>query len=108
MTIEPKIMMFNKPSEWTYRDWLNSEARYLLNQIQKNVLEWILSSDMTDAEKEAHPEHEITGGYLKKLDESACGQLWWDSLNEKQKNIIRNLPNFDSGIFEEITGIKTE
>ena len=108
MTIEPKIMMFNKPSEWTYRDWLNSEARYLLNQIQKNVLEWIWSSDMTDAEKEAHPEHEITGGYLKKLDESACGQLWWDSLNEKQKNIIRNLPNFDSGIFEEITGIKTE
>ena len=32
-TVEPKIHLFNKPSEWTYRDWLNSETRYLLNQI---------------------------------------------------------------------------
>ena len=40
-TTSPKIYLFNKPSEWTYEDWLNSEARYLLNQIPGDVLEYI-------------------------------------------------------------------
>ena len=30
-TKESKILMFNKPSDWTFSDWWNSEARYLLN-----------------------------------------------------------------------------
>ena len=100
--------MFNKPSDFTYRDWLNSDARYLLNQIPKDVIEWIYSSDMTEEEKAAHPTHETTGGYLKVLDESECGQLWWDSLSEHNRNIIKALPNFDVAIFEECTGIKVD
>ena len=98
--------MFNKPSDWTYRDWLNSEARYLLNQIPKDVVEWIYSSDMTDAEKAEHPTHETTGGYLKVLDESECSQIWWDGLTERKRNVIKALPNFDEAVFEQITGIK--
>ena len=105
-TVEPKIYLFDKPSDWTYRDWLNSRARNLLNQIPKGVVEWIWSSDMTDSEKEEHPEHETTGGYLKVLDESDCGQIWWDGLSEYKRNIIKALPNFDEAIFEQITGIK--
>ena len=105
-TEEPKIFLFNKPSDWTYRDWLNSDARYLLNQIPRNVVDWIWSDDMTDEEKEQHPEHEVVGGYLKILDESECGQLWWDSLSERYKNIIKAMPNFDKEIFEDVTGIK--
>ena len=104
-TKESKILMFNKPSDWTFRDWWNSEARYLLNKIQHNVLEWIWSDDMTDEEKEQHPEYETTGGYLKELDESECGQIWWDSLSDQEKNVIKSLPNFDAEIFKEITGI---
>ena len=102
------IMMFNQPSEWTYRDWINSDARYLLNRIPKDVVEWVWSENMTDEEKAAHPDHETTGGYLKILDESECGQIWWDGLTDKQKDIIRAIPNFDKSIFEEITGIKIE
>ena len=105
-TEEPKIFLFNKPSDWTYRDWLNSDARYLLNQIPRNVVDWIWSDDMTDEEKEQHPEYEVVGGYLKILDESECGQLWWDSLSERYKNIIKAIPNFDKEIFEDVTGIK--
>ena len=105
-TEEPKIFLFNKPSDWTYRDWLNSDARYLLNQIPRNVVDWIWSSDMTDEEKKEHPEYEVVGGYLKILDESECGQLWWDSLSERYKNIIKAMPNFDKEIFEDVTGIK--
>ena len=100
--------MFNQPSEWTCRDWLNSEARHLLNQIPKNVLEWVWSDRMTDEEKAEHPEHETTDGYLKILDESECGQIWWNGLTDKQKDIIRAIPNFDKSIFEEITSIKIE
>ena len=105
-TEEPKIFLFNKPSDWTYRDWLNSDARYLLNQIPRNVVDWIWSDNMTDEEKEQHPEYEVVGGYLKILDESECGQLWWDSLSERYKNIIKAMPNFDKEIFEDVTGIK--
>ena len=108
MTEEPKISMFNKPSDWSYRDWLNSDARHLLNQIPKGVVEWVYSENMTDEEKAEHPTHETTGGYLKVLDESDCGQLWWGSLSDRQKDIIKALPNFDPEIFEKCTGIKVD
>ena len=107
-TIEPTIMMFNKPSNITYRDWVNSDARYLLNQIPKDVVEWIWSDDMTDEEKTAHPEHETTGGYLKVLDESECCQIWWNGLTNDDKNIIKSIPNFDPKKFFKITGIRVE
>ena len=107
-TEEQKIMLFNKPSDMTYREWLDSNARYLLNQIPKDVVEWIYGEDMTDEEKAAHPTYEATGGYLKVLDESECGQLWWDSLSDRQKNIIKAIPNFDAEIFFQCTGIKTD
>lgn len=53
-----------------------------------------------------YPEHETTGGYLKVLDESECGQIWWNGLSDKHKDVIRSLPNFDADIFEQCTGIK--
>ena len=107
-TEEQKIMLFNKPSDMTYNDWLRSDARYLLNQIPKDVVEWVYEEDMTDEEKVANPTYETTGGYLKVLDESECGQLWWGSLSDSQKNYIRSIPNFDAEIFEQCTGIKVD
>ena len=104
-TKESKILMFNKPSDWTFRDWQNSKARYLLNKIQHNVLEWICPDNMTDEEKEQYSEYKTTGGYLKELDESECAQIWWDNLSFSEKKIIETLPNFDAEIFKEITGI---
>ena len=105
-TEEQKIMLFNKPSDMTYREWLESDARWLLNQIPKNVVKWVYEEDMTDEEKAAHPTYETTGGYLKVLDESECGQLWWNGLSDENKTIIKAIPNFDVDIFEECTGIK--
>ena len=105
-TEEQKIMLFNKPSDMTYKDWLRSDARYLLNQIPKDVVEWVHEEDMTDEEKVANPTYETTGGYLKVLDESECAQLWWSSLSDDKKKIIEEIPNFDVEIFEQCTGIK--
>ncbi len=99
-TESPKIYLFNKLSDWTYQDWLNSDARRLMNQIPGDVLEYIYLSDMTDEEKKEHPEAKVTGGYLKKLDNSERGQIWWDGLSEYNRNVIRSIPNFDPEIFE--------
>ena len=99
-------MMFNKPSNMTYREWLKSDARWLLNQIPKYVVKWVYEEDMTDEEKRLHPTYKTIGGYLKVLDESECGQLWWNGLSDKDKFIIKAIPNFDADIFEECTGIK--
>ncbi len=105
-TKEQKIMLFNKPSNMTYSEWLGSDARYLLNQIPKDVVEWVCEKDMTDEEKAAHTTYETTGGYLRVLDESESAQIWWDGLSETDKSTIKAIPNFDSEIFEECTGIK--
>ena len=61
---------------------------------------------MTDEEKVANPTYETTGGYLKVLDKSECGQIWWDSLTDDKKKIIKSIPNFDAEIFKHCTGIK--
>lgn len=105
-TKEQKIMLFNKPSDITYREWIDSYARDLLNQIPKDVVEWVDEEDMTDEEKAAYPTYETIGGYLKTLDESESGQLWWNELSDCNKQIIKSIPNFDPDIFYECTGIK--
>ena len=104
-TIEGKILMFNKPSDWTYRDWINSKARYLLNHIPSNILQWVYAAEMTDEEKAQHPEYETTGGYLKTFKKTESAQMWYDGLSDQEKDTIKSLPNFDADIFEEITGI---
>ena len=104
-TKESKILIFNKPSNWTFEDWRHSEAKSILDNIPNNVPIWIQSYDMTDEEKEQHPKYETTGGYLKEINASKYVQAWWNSLSDHEKNIIKSLPNFDAEIFKEITGI---
>ena len=108
MTEEQPIMMFNKPSDWTFRKWLESDARWLLNHIPKNVTTWVYACDMTDQEKADHPEHKTTGGYLKTLDEADAAQTWWDGLDQCKRDIIQDLPNFDADIFFKCTGINVK
>lgn len=101
-------MLFNKPSDWTFRRWLGSWANYLLNQMPKDIVEWVYKSAMTDEEKREHPTYETTGGYLKVLDNSETAQKWWDNLSDANKDTIKAIPNFDPEIFYECTGIKVE
>lgn len=105
-TEDQKILIFDKPSKWTIRDWWNSSARQLLNQIPKYIVKWIYESDMTDIEKEENPTYKTTGGYLKIINESETAQVWWDGLNTTDKNIIKSIPNFDAEKFEKCTGIR--
>ena len=105
-TESQKLKFFDKETDMTFEQWWNSDARYLLNQIDFRPTDWIWSNDMTDEEKAAHPEHETTGGYLKIRDNTDCCTEWWNGLSERNKNIIRSIPNFDAEKFYQITRIR--
>jgi len=92
----------------TFRQWRNSEAYQLLRRIQFEPNQWVWADDMSDEEKIAHPEHETTGGYLKIRDDTDCYKEWWNSLTNEEKEVIKNIPNFDADKFFIITGIKVE
>ena len=107
-TVSPKIYMFNKPTDWTFEQWFNCRARYLLNQIEDCPLEYVWFDSMTDEEKAAHPEAKTTGGYLKERTTADNARKWWAGLSADDRNIIFSLPNFDAAIFKEITGIDVD
>ena len=107
-TIDKPIMFFDQPSNMTLNEWRNSNAYWLLNKIDFRPTNWIRSENMTNVEKENHPEHEITGGYLKIRDNRDCCIEWWKDLTDSEKETIKAIPNFDSEKFYQITGIKVE
>ncbi|MEL1074598.1 hypothetical protein VXC70_14540 [Clostridioides difficile] len=101
----PKIRMFNKETDLTYEDWMNSEARNILKR-NSYLTKWIHIDDMAEEEKENNPGYEINNGYLKVFTfEEMCKNMW-DSLTDEEKKIIMEIPNFDKKIFKEITGIE--
>ena len=102
-----KIHLFNKPSDWTYKDWLSSRARRVMDCVPKN-LAWVEFDQMTDEEKKAYPTAEITNGYLRKIPDDELAIIrneWWARLSPDNKDEILKLPNFDAEIFKEITMI---
>ena len=107
-TISQPIMFFDNPANITFQQWRNSKACLLLRKIEFRPTEWICSNNMSDVEKERHPEHETTGGYLKIGDNSECYLEWWEGLTDCEKEIIKAIPNFDNEKFYQITGIKVE
>nr|DAV10106.1 MAG TPA: pentapeptide repeat protein [Caudoviricetes sp.] len=107
-TKEPNIYMFDELTEMTYRDWLNHPARFILNGVPFDELRWVYSENMTDDEKKEHPEHDVTGGFLKEFNYSKNRQNWWDELDSDDKKTIKSLPNFDKEKFERVVGIKID
>ena len=106
----PKIYMFNKPTNLTYEELKEkySEAYNLLYCSSFILTEWISDYEMTDEEKEAHPEYKTAGGYLKNYSYKEACQKMWDSFDKQQRNKIKQLPNFNKEIFKDITGIEVE
>jgi hypothetical protein len=99
------LMFFDKPTDMTFDQWRSSDAYWLLTRINFHPTEWINSCYMTDEEKAAHPDYETTGGYLKNCSNEDCCIDWWNTLSNREKNIIRSIPNFDADKFFQITGI---
>ena len=106
-TIDSKITLFNKPSELTYDEWCKSGARYIL-VTKCHQQKWIPMNDMTNKEKEENQDWEQKGGYYKILTYREMFRDMWENLTEEEKQIIKDIPNFDAEIFKEITGIDVE
>jgi hypothetical protein len=99
-TNEPKLRMFNKETD-VIRDKI-----IFPNYFYFNLTEWIGTEYMTEYEKGANPDYEVTGGYLKTYKyKGAWKKSFEEKCDEKQALQTINLPNFDYDIFEEITGI---
>lgn len=104
-TEEPKIKIFDVQSDMTLFEWRSTKASQILRQNFKQNI-WICSEDMTEEEKKQHLSHKTTGGYLKTFSyKEAWGNLW-NNLSDKEKEVIKNIPNFNEEKFEEITGIR--
>ncbi|WP_275905070.1 DUF7666 domain-containing protein [[Eubacterium] hominis] len=104
-TVNQKLKFFDKETDITFNQWRNSDAYYLLSRIDDSPVDWIWEDDMTDEEKESNPDYEINGGYLKVRNTSNAIKEWWKSLDLHERNIIKNIPNFDEDKFKLITGI---
>ena len=107
-TQSQKLRFFDKETDMTFEEWRNSEAYRLMNRIDFRPADWIWEDEMSEAEKAKHPEYKTTGGYLKIRDNTDCCKEWWNGLTEREKQVIKNIPNFDADKFFIITGIRVE
>lgn len=106
-TKEPPLYVFNKPLDMRPSDFYDLDGILILSRnFEHNS--WVCGEDMTEDEKHLHPEYKITGGYLKTVDFKTGCRTMWDRLTDSEKTAVRNLPNFDPDVFEEITGIRVE
>ena len=104
-TEETKIKIFDKESNWTFEDWIDSKSYKILNQII--LTEWIYKEEMTEEEKQKNPDYETKGGYLRKYEYKEACKIMWDKLTEEEKEtVMTEIPNFDKDKFYKITGIR--
>ena len=110
-TITPDtILIFNK--ECKREEWNKAKKPTF---IYFDLTDWVDEEDMTEEEKQRHPEYKTTGGYLKEYEYKEAFQNSFNKLSvEEKKNqveLLKALPNFNKDVFFEISGIdidKTE
>lgn len=105
-TTEPKIYLFNQPSRWSYNDWLNSNAKKILDRIPKDDIEYGWIVNLIDNGK-INVSNTIEE-FPKKARLSKCRSIWWKLLSDEERYTVEAIPNFDEAIFKEITGIDIE
>ena len=103
-TLAAPYMLFNKPSAWSFADFTASRAFNILSQV--NTTLWVNDYQMTSEEKEKFPYYVTTKGYVRNIPFKEAFQNLWHNLNQTARDEFKKLPNFDSVIFEEITGVK--
>ncbi len=103
-TEEENIRIFNKPTNMTGTDFYKSSYWNALNSSSFILTEWIKYKE----EEIDTKEKEMIGGYLKKYTYKEACKNWWANMADKNKEIVKSMPNFDKNIFFEITGIEVE
>ena len=99
-TNEPKMRMFNKDTDITYSEFIKDNIVYP----DLKVCSWVDYKDLPKDEQTTDTKN--MDGKLKILDYKDAWKEYWARASEDDKKWFQNLPNFDSEIFESITGIK--
>jgi len=102
--VDPILYLFNKPTAMTIKEWESHKVIKIMNSIDPTI--WVRESIMTDKEKLDNPKYKTTEGYLKTITMKEAWINMWGNMTDENKKIFTTLPNFDSDIFFEITGIK--
>ena len=101
-TNSPKLRLFNKETDFTMEEFVKTEWYAVLTSGEFNLTKW---RAYTDEEKAQDERKRLIGGELITIPYKEACANWWASLSEKDKAIIKTIPNFDANIFAEITGI---
>ena len=101
-TNSPKLRLFNKETDFTMEEFMKTEWYAVLTSGEFNLTKW---RAYTDEEKAQDERKRLIGGELITIPYKEACANWWASLSEKDKAIIKTIPNFDANIFAEITGI---
>jgi hypothetical protein len=104
-TTDAPFPMFNKPSDWTEKDFLESRAYYLMyNDV--NTKMWVHANAMTDEDKAANKGWKAADGYVKDIPFKEAFQNAWHNWSNENRQSFKDLPNFDVDVFFEITGVR--
>ena len=100
---DENIRIFNIPCGMSLQDFKNSKYYDALTSSPFLLTEWV---EYTDEEKKESERKVLDEGYLKEYTyKDACAN-WWNKMSDKNKNIVKSIPNFNTDVFEDITGIK--
>lgn len=99
-TDEPRVRAFNRDTEFT-----REEFERLMPRVELALNIWVGLDKMTNEEKVKNPSCKTTGGFLRRISYKDAWRDWWKGASADDRLKIKNLPNFDATIFEEITGI---
>jgi hypothetical protein len=92
---------FNK---WlTFEEWHKADKPSWIYKPTPTT--WVPESQMSEEEKADNPSFSTCGGYLRKNDMREEWRKVYESATEEEIQMVRDLPNFDADVFEEITGL---
>jgi len=71
-----------------------------------NLNQWVWWSDMSKGEKANNKNAFVCDGYLKTVSYLEAWSVAYKDASKEDIVLLKNLPNWDANVFEEITGIK--
>ncbi len=89
-TKEQKMLIFDKPSCFTMETWLNSKFSTLFNNL--SLTKWIYDNEKQQT-------------HLKEFTYKEMWREWWKTKTNEEKELLKEIPNFDPEKFKYITGI---
>ena len=97
------IRIFNKPSGMSLHDFYVSKFWEAMCSAPYDLTVWKF---YTEEECAADPEKGRMVGHLVVRTPEEAWAEWWNKLTDENREIIKQIPNFDLDVFKDITGIE--